>query len=84
MHGSALSFGPAELALAFFGPPRKAIRPNSQPGKPALKRVEPAVVPARRRVPISAWQTHSWTKKIVPRSFEPDMPERVRVLRRAR
>jgi len=77
MRGSALSVGPAGLALALFGPFRKAVRPSLPASKPATRRA----VPVRRRVAIGGWQTHSWTAKIVQGSFEPTLPERVRVLR---
>lgn len=81
MRGSALTVGPAGLALALFGPLRKAVRPSLPPGKSVVKRAVAGVVPARRRVPIRAWQTHSWTKKIVHGRIEPAVPERVRLLR---
>ena len=81
MHGSAITIGPAGVALALFAPLRRAVRPSLPPGKSVVKRAVAGAVPARRKVPISAWQTHSWTKKIVQGRIEPAMPARARRLR---
>jgi hypothetical protein len=79
MHGSALAVGRAGLALALFAPLRKAVRTAIKPNK--ARRALSTVHLGRKRVPIRVWQTHSWTKKIARRSFEPDLPRRVRILR---
>ena len=81
MHASTLTIGPAGLTLALFGRLRKAVRPSLPDSKSVVKRAVAGAVPARRRVTIRAWQTHSWTKKIVQGRSEPEIPERVRVLR---
>ena len=41
----------------------------------------PGVLPVRRRVPIVAWQTDSWTKNILVGKSRRCTAEKVRVLR---
>jgi hypothetical protein len=42
------------------------------------------VDPVRRRLPISTWQTHSWTKKIIEAEVRPGGAEKARTPRRVR
>ena len=69
--------------LVLFVAGRKAARPGPRPNRLLLGSSWEALdrLPVRRRVPIAAWQTDAWTKKILPGRIQPNGTEKVRILR---
>lgn len=82
MYDSGITADAAGLEFALLAPGRKVVRPGTGLIRAPFRRALPAVAPIRKRVPIRAWQSHSWTKKVVVGGVQPALPAKVRILRR--
>ena len=61
---------------------RKTARPASSPNRLFKSTWQgPKLVRLQRRVPVVAWHSDWWTKKILTGRVQPDRAEKVRILR---
>jgi hypothetical protein len=66
MNHNAPALRIAALGWILFGTRGKVAGAHTGPGRPGIRLGRPlGLRPAKRRVPIRVWQTHSWTKEIV-------------------
>jgi len=67
MRNNAAAIAPFPAELILFAPVRKVSRPTSGQSTSRVHTGTKLAVThsAARCVPISVWQTHSWTKRIV-------------------